>query len=50
MFAFQMIGEIKIGAEVTQAYPFEIPMNNPEVVKVTHTGHSPRQLRTIKDA
>ena len=43
-----MISEVESRAEITQAYPFEVSMNNPEVVKVTHTGHNPRQLRNAQ--
>ena len=44
-----MVSEMESRVEVGQAYPFEVSMNNPEVVKITHTGHDPRQLRTIKN-
>ena len=30
-------------------YPFEVPMDNPEVVEVGCTRHDPRELEIIKD-
>ena len=43
-----MVSDIESGAEVTQAYPFEVSVNNPEAVKVTHARSDPRQLWTTK--
>ena len=35
--------------EIDLTYPFEVPVNDPEVVKVTHTGHDPTQLGKTKN-
>ena len=45
-----MISDIESGVELPKAYPFEVSVNNPDVVKITCTGHDPRQLWTTKDA
>ena len=44
-----MVNEIEGGVETVQAYPFEVSVNNPEAVKVAHTGHDPKQLRTTEN-
>ena len=44
-----MVSEIESRVEVVRAYPFEISVNNPQVMKVTYTGHDPGKLRTIKN-
>ena len=44
-----MVSDIESGVEVTQAYPFEVSVNDPEAVKVTHPGSGPGQLWTIKN-
>ena len=44
-----MVNEIEGGVEIAQAYPFEVSVNNPEAVKVTHTGHDTGQLWAIKN-
>ena len=44
-----MVSEMGSGAEFSQAYSFEVSVNNPEAVKVTYTGHNSRQLRIIKN-
>ena len=38
----------KIDANVEQ-YPFQISVNNPELVKVGHARHDPSELKVIKD-
>ena len=37
----QVVSKVEDGVETVQAYAFEVPMNNPEAVKVVHTGHNP---------
>ena len=44
-----MVREVESGFPAAQAHPFEVSVNNPEAVKVTHTGHDTGQLWIIKD-
>ena len=44
-----MVNETEKWSGNVQLYPFEISMNNPECMKVGHTGHDLRELRVVRD-
>ena len=46
----RVVSELEGRAEITQAYPFEVSVDNPEVVKVAYARHDLRQLGAVKNS